>query len=160
MNYHSLGLSWQLSPRQMHGGFTGQPSPRMPIGLYTLTAVEYLPHNSESRRVAQSIAGLITTPANNLQIEHVGSTAVPGLPAKPVVDLMATVDSMALADRLIPRLLENGYVTSAEFNATLGDRRWLMRHADGHRTHHLHLVLPDSSAWRDTSSECSVMYFA
>jgi len=88
MSYHSHGLSWQLSPRQMHGGFTGQPSPRMPIGLYKLTTVEYLPHNSESRRVAQAIAGLITTPANNLQIEHVGSTAVPGCWGKGIIDLL------------------------------------------------------------------------
>lgn len=84
------------------------------------------------------------------EIEHIGSTAVPGLAAKPVIDLLAAVASMAVADALIPRLCENGYVTSAEFNATLRDRRWLMRHAEGRRTHHLHLVLPGSDAWHST----------
>jgi GrpB-like predicted nucleotidyltransferase (UPF0157 family) len=88
MNYDSHRLSWQLSPRQMHGGITRQPSSRMPIGLYTPTAVEYLPHNSESRRVARSIAELITTPVNNLQIEHIGSTAVPGCWGKGIIDLL------------------------------------------------------------------------
>jgi GrpB-like predicted nucleotidyltransferase (UPF0157 family) len=83
-----------------------------------------------------------------IQIEHVGSTAVPGLDAKPVIDIYATVASMEIADRLLPALCENGYVTSAEFNATLGNRRWLMRHANGRRTHHLHLVVSSSEHWQ------------
>ncbi|WP_232340991.1 GrpB family protein [Bisbaumannia pacifica] len=81
-------------------------------------------------------------------VVHIGSTAVPGLPAKPVIDIMAGVDSLAVADALMAPLLEAGYVTSAEFNAALTDRRWLMRHAAGHRTHHLHLVVHDGQLWR------------
>jgi GrpB-like predicted nucleotidyltransferase (UPF0157 family) len=88
MNHDSRGLSWQLAPRQMHGGFPCQPSSRLPIGIYTPTAVEYLPHNSEARRVVQSIAALVVTPANNLQIEHIGSTAVPGCWGKGIIDLL------------------------------------------------------------------------
>jgi GrpB-like predicted nucleotidyltransferase (UPF0157 family) len=89
-------------------------------------------------------------------VEHVGSTAVVGLSAKPVVDLMGAVASMKVADVLVERLCgmggagAGGYVTSAEFNATLNDRRWLMRHAQGRRTHHLHLVVAGSEAWRRT----------
>jgi GrpB-like predicted nucleotidyltransferase (UPF0157 family) len=80
----------------------------------------------------------------SLYIEHIGSTAVPGLPAKPVIDCMAAVPSMAVADQLVDLLCANGYTTSASYNQSLGDRRWLMRHSEGRRTHHLHLVLPDS----------------
>ena len=85
-----------------------------------------------------------------IEIQHIGSTAVPGLSAKPIIDLMAIVASMPVTDELLPKLCENGYVTSAEFNATLDDRRWLMRHAGGRRTHHLHLVLPNSEHWSST----------
>ena len=77
-------------------------------------------------------------------IEHIGSTAVSGLAAKPVIDIVAVVDSMEAAERLLPELCAQGYSTSAEFNATLIDRKWLMRYGLGGRTHHLHLVLPDS----------------
>lgn len=86
-----------------------------------------------------------------LAIEHIGSTAVPGMVAKPVIDLLAAVPSMTVADVLVDRLCAagGGYTTSAEFNASLGDRRWIMRHANGHRTHHLHLVLPGSTHWID-----------
>ncbi|MCG6657998.1 GrpB family protein [Halomonas campisalis] len=83
------------------------------------------------------------------EVEHIGSTAVPGLPAKPIIDIMAGVDSLAVADGLIAPLLESGYVTSATFNAALTDRRWLMRHADGRRTHHLHLVVQGERLWRE-----------
>jgi len=82
-------------------------------------------------------------------IEHVGSTAVTGLAAKPVIDVLAAVASMAAADAALPALVAAGYHTSAEFNATLVTRRWLMRQAGGHRTHRLHLVVAGSAEWHD-----------
>jgi GrpB-like predicted nucleotidyltransferase (UPF0157 family) len=95
----------------------------------------------ESRRLRSLFPGAF------FRIEHVGSTAVPELPAKPIVDLIAAIESMEAADALLPSLCANGYATSAEFNATLVDRRWLMRHTNGRRTHHLHLVLRDGKDW-------------
>lgn len=72
------------------------------------------------------------------EIHHIGSTAVPGMPAKPVIDLMALVQEL---DAPIPALLEQGgYRYPEAFNATLSHRRWLCRPTAKHRTHHLHLV--------------------
>ena len=72
------------------------------------------------------------------EIHHIGSTAVPGMPAKPVIDLMALVEDL---DAPIATLVaEGGYEYPEEFNAALGDRRWLCRPSAAHRTHHLHLV--------------------
>ena len=82
-------------------------------------------------------------------VEHIGSTAVPGLAAKPILDILAGVASMSVADALVEPLCRAGYSTSAEFNATLADRRWLMRWADGHRTHHLHVVVLHGRAWTE-----------
>jgi GrpB-like predicted nucleotidyltransferase (UPF0157 family) len=86
-------------------------------------------------------------PGTFFGIEHVGSTAVPGLAAKPLIDILAAVASLGVADALVPLLCQQGYTTSAEFNATLKGRRWLMRHAGGRRTHHLHLVPLDGEDW-------------
>ncbi|WP_022963755.1 GrpB family protein [Halopseudomonas pelagia] len=86
-------------------------------------------------------------PGEFLAIEHIGSTAVPGLLAKPIIDIMIGVDSMARADKLMEPLCQAKYATSMEFNASLTDRRWLMRWADGRRTHHLHLMLYGSQEW-------------
>jgi GrpB-like predicted nucleotidyltransferase (UPF0157 family) len=87
-------------------------------------------------------------PTQLLSIEHFGSTAVPHMPAKPVIDLLGGVASMQAADALIEPLLQSLYTTSAAFNASLTDRRWLMRWADGHRTHHLHLVVMGGTEWQ------------
>ena len=82
-----------------------------------------------------------------LQIEHFGSTAVPGMIAKPIVDMLAGVASMSVADRLFEPILDAGYRTSRAFNAMLKDRRWFMRVANGRRSHHLHVVALDSPQW-------------
>ncbi|WP_411881963.1 GrpB family protein [Polaromonas sp. YR568] len=86
-------------------------------------------------------------PNDFIAIEHMGSTAVPGLAAKPVIDILAGVESMAAARALVGPLCANGYTASAEFNAGLADRQWLMRWAEGHRTHHLHLVVHGGPLW-------------
>jgi GrpB-like predicted nucleotidyltransferase (UPF0157 family) len=92
-----------------------------------------------------------------IAIEHIGSTAVPGLAAKPVIDILGGVASMEAAKALVAPLCKQGYATSAEFNATLADRQWLMRWADGHRTHHLHLVVHGGPVWtqRIALSRCA-----
>ena len=87
-------------------------------------------------------------PTQFVDIQHFGSTAIPGMPAKPVIDLLAGVESMAVADSLVEPLLNSSYTTSAEFNATLVDRRWFMRWANGRRTHHLHIVVHGGAEWR------------
>lgn len=81
-------------------------------------------------------------------LEHIGSTAVPGLDAKPIIDILGGVTSMAAADALLEPLCAAGWDTSPEFNATLSDRRFLLRWPGGVRTHHLHLVVFGSEAWR------------
>ena len=86
-------------------------------------------------------------PGRFAAIEHIGSTAVPRLAAKPVIDLLAGVGSIDEADALLTPLCSHGYDTSIAFNATLSDRRWLMRHASGRRTHHLHLVVFGGALW-------------
>lgn len=86
-------------------------------------------------------------PDDFLAIEHIGSTAVPGLSAKPIIDILAAVDTLSSADELMEPLCQSSYTTSMEFNASLVGRRWLMRWADGHRTHHLHLVVYGSEDW-------------
>jgi GrpB-like predicted nucleotidyltransferase (UPF0157 family) len=69
------------------------------------------------------------------------------MPAKPIIDILAGVESMAVADALFSPILAYGYPTSQAFNAMLPDRRWFMRSANGRRTHHLHLVVLGSESW-------------
>jgi Uncharacterized conserved protein len=74
----------------------------------------------------------------DLRIHHIGSTAVRGLAAKPVVDMIAFVDDLdAHAAELARRA---GYHLPEQFNANLQHRRFLCYPTPSHRTHHLHLV--------------------
>ncbi len=72
------------------------------------------------------------------EIHHFGSTAVPGLAAKPVIDMIALVRDL---DAHIAALTTSGgYQFPRAFNATLAHRRFLCYPSASMRTHHLHLV--------------------
>lgn len=75
-------------------------------------------------------------------LDHIGSTAVPGLPAKPVIDIQATVtDLEAARARLVDPLEAAGYAFWAENPDT--DRLFFVKGlppSAPHRTHHLHIM--------------------
>jgi GrpB-like predicted nucleotidyltransferase (UPF0157 family) len=72
-----------------------------------------------------------------LEFHHIGSTAVPGLIAKPIIDMVALVDDLAAP---IAALIDSGYQYARAFNATFAHRRFLCYPMASRRTHHLHLV--------------------
>ena len=98
--------------------------------------VEYDPAWPAAYRVERDrLAPLLPT---GVQLHHFGSTAVPGLAAKPVVDMIALVEDF---DAPIAALTQRGgYQYPQAFNATLIHRRFLCYPTAAHRTHHLHLV--------------------
>ena len=57
-----------------------------------------------------------------IRIDHIGSTAVPGLDAKDVIDIQVTVDSLATADELAEALLAAGYPRVAAITADVPKR--------------------------------------
>jgi len=79
-------------------------------------------------------------------IEHVGSTSVPGLAAKPILDLAASVPSLAAAAGLLPALRPLGYHHKPD--PGLPERIYLVKGAPERRTHHLSLAEPGSRFWR------------
>jgi len=77
-------------------------------------------------------------------IEHVGSTAVPGLAAKPVIDIMAGVETLEASRAAIERLETFGYCY-APYAADV--EHWFCKPSPALRTHHLHLVPVHSALW-------------
>jgi len=77
-------------------------------------------------------------------IEHVGSTAVPGLRAKPVIDIMAGVDNLAMSRDTIPVL---GRLEYQYWPYKSDVMHWFCKPSAEFRTHHLHLVPVGSSTW-------------
>jgi GrpB-like predicted nucleotidyltransferase (UPF0157 family) len=94
---------------------------------------------AERESVVAALGDLVGT------VEHVGSTSVPGMPAKPVIDMMAGVADLGVAERAEPVLAARGYrwiphrVDAVLFNRFDGDTQ----------THALHLTLPGSDLWRE-----------
>ena len=86
-----------MAGRQHTGGAEPQAGARLPIGAYSVPAVvEYLPHNPEARRVAQALVRLIAKRNAELQLEHIGSTAVPGCWGKGIIDLLVAYPAGSL----------------------------------------------------------------
>jgi GrpB-like predicted nucleotidyltransferase (UPF0157 family) len=86
------------------------------------------------------------------RVEHFGSTAIPGLAAKPIVDLLVEVDSLEETKaRIAPVLEAQGY--DYFWRATHGEDgppfyAWFIkRNSAGVRTHHIHMVESDFEHW-------------
>ncbi len=79
-------------------------------------------------------------------IHHVGSTAVPGLDAKPIIDILVGVDSLEASQACFGPLAKLGYLY-APYQAN--EMHWFCKPHPSRRTHHLHLVPTDSSRFRD-----------
>lgn len=78
-------------------------------------------------------------------VEHIGSTAVPGLPAKPVIDITAPVYSLADSTAAIAALGTLDYLYAPYKPEQM---HWFCKPSPARRTHHLHLVPLGSALWQ------------
>ena len=75
--------------------------------------------------------------SNLLAIHHIGSTSIPGIHAKPVIDMLAVVADLAAVDERNPAMERLGYQPMGEFG--IEGRRYFRRDdAGGRRTHQVH----------------------
>jgi GrpB-like predicted nucleotidyltransferase (UPF0157 family) len=72
-------------------------------------------------------------------VQHIGSTSVPGLRAKPVIDMLAPVASLASAQAAVPVLSGAGWLFWPD-DPCRYYRLWFLRPAPEARTHHLHVI--------------------
>lgn len=77
-------------------------------------------------------------------IEHIGSTAIPGIAAKPVIDIMAGVSSLEASRPAIASASTLGY---CYFPYRPDVEHWFCKPSAAFRTHHLHLVPVGTPAW-------------
>jgi GrpB-like predicted nucleotidyltransferase (UPF0157 family) len=102
------------------------------------------PQQFEAERA--SLADLFSEAAAS--IEHIGSTAVPGLGAKPIIDIMLGVGVLQEVESRIPSLESFGYEYVPELEVELPERRYFRKPREGARTHHLHCLSRSSDFWR------------
>jgi len=94
---------------------------------------------AEADRIERACAGL------PLELEHIGSTAVPGLAAKPVIDILAGRPGNVSGDTYIATFRQLGYEHKGAFG--IPGRNYFRRGSP--RSHHVHLVSLSSEFWRD-----------
>jgi GrpB-like predicted nucleotidyltransferase (UPF0157 family) len=115
-------------------------APDAPVCIVPYDATWPEKFEAERALLARVLGDLVRGP-----IEHVGSTAVPDLAAKPIVDIMAGVKSLAASEPAKQRLAAHGY-QYAPYEAEL--MHWFCKPSPAYRTHHLHLVPYGSELYR------------
>lgn len=107
----------------------------------------------DGRRLAARVSHL----AGGARVDHIGSTAIPGMPAKDVLDLQLTVPSLQIADELTAALTAGGFPRLAGFEQDTPHphgadpdpwRKRLHGNADPGQDLNLHVRVKDAPNWR------------
>jgi len=122
---------------------SGQTSNRQSYPAWATEPVRMVPPDpawpGKARQLQIELSGLGIE-----NIEHVGSTAIPDLPAKPIIDLVANVPSFDILDQLAIQLRPSGWHYVPPELDQRPFRRLLIKVENEKRAAHLHLMLPDS----------------
>ena len=94
---------------------------------------------AEAERIEAACAGLA------IRLEHIGSTSVPGMSAKPVIDILAGRPPQSRPAPYIAAIRQLGYEHKGAFGVP--GREYFRRGTP--RSHHVHLVSWSSAVWRD-----------
>ena len=72
-----------------------------------------------------------------LEVYHIGSTAVPGILAKPIIDLLPVVRDIDKVEQFNPQLEQQGYITKGEFG--IPGRRYFVKGSEEKHLFHIHI---------------------
>jgi GrpB-like predicted nucleotidyltransferase (UPF0157 family) len=113
--------------------------------------IEIIEHNPDWANMFEREAESIRTALGNLtvEIQHIGSTAVPGLAAKPVIDIMVGLHNLSDGESTIQPLENLGYVYWAENPNP--EKMFFVKGIPPYgekRTHHVHVVEIDGEFWQ------------
>ena len=111
-----------------------------------VTIVEYRPEWKKMFENEKSILqkALGEFPA---RIEHIGSTAIAGLTAKPIIDIMIGLKDFSAAQSVVPRIEALGYEYISRYEDEMPFRRYFAKDSGGVRTHQIHMVEIGGEFW-------------
>jgi GrpB-like predicted nucleotidyltransferase (UPF0157 family) len=118
------------------------PPPAAPVEIVEYDSGWPQLFEEEAARLRVALGEWLVAP-----IEHIGSTAVAGLAAKPVIDIMGGVRTLDASRPAIAAAVACGYCYFP-YQAEL--EHWFCKPSPAFRTHHLHLVPFGSPQWRGT----------
>ena len=97
---------------------------------------------AEEKRLLEGVLG-----KDAALIEHVGSTSVAGLAAKPIIDIMVGLHDFSVADNLVSKIIGLGYEYIPKYEDVMPYRRFFVRRIDGAATHQIHMVGVGGEFW-------------
>lgn len=99
-----------------------------------------VPHDTEwaAAFVLEAHAIVAAMGENCTAVHHIASTAIPGVLAKPIIDMLGVVGSFEMLGSVIGRMQLLGYTAIGAFGIE-GRRYFRKDDAQGRRTHHLHV---------------------
>lgn len=81
-----------------------------------------------------------------LELEHIGSTSIPFLAAKPIIDVGILLHDEARFDDLVVALASIDLIYRGD-KGTVGGRLFIRESAPEFRTHHIHAYFPGAPEW-------------
>ena len=115
-------------------------APLIVVSHSPLWAVEF---EAECHLIASSLSG------NQFWIEHVGSTAVSGLSAKPIIDVVLGAESLHQIEKWVPILEDIGYEYLPQNEEVMPNRRFFAKPHIRPRRFHLHGTVFGGSFWNE-----------
>jgi len=101
--------------------------------------VELLPHDSTWADKYQEEAHSLTTVLSPeiIAIHHIGSTAIPDIFAKPIIDILIEVKEINRIDHYNNLMATLGYAAHGEYG--IPERRYFSKDKEGTHTYHVHI---------------------
>ncbi|PER17804.1 hypothetical protein CN912_01720 [Bacillus cereus] len=97
-----------------------------------------VPHeNHWSEKFQMEAKRLKSAMPETVKIHHIGSTSVPGLAAKPIIDMIMEVENIERVDGWNERFIELGYIVKGENG--ISRRRYFIHGTEEKRLYHLHV---------------------
>ena len=96
-------------------------------------------------RFREEAQELLEVFGSNVQaIHHVGSTAIPGIKAKPIIDVLVVARDLEQVDRHNKEMAARGYIPKGSFG--IPGRRFFIKGTETERSHHVHIFARGHSA--------------
>lgn len=114
---------------------------RKTVKLFLYTP-EWTKSFKKEKKGLQNILGDVA-----VDIQHFGSTAIPSLPAKPIIDILIAVSNLKNIDEFMTPLKKLGYEYRRD--AGVPGRLFFAKRSKTKITHHLHFVKINSRSWKD-----------
>ncbi len=111
--------------------------------------IELVNYNPEWPKLFQAEKEALMNRLSGIEsrIEHIGSTSIEGLCAKPIIDIMIGLNDFGLADQIIDRIVALEYLYVDKYNDIMPERRFFQKHKGNRKTHHIHMVGLDTEFW-------------